>query len=285
MTTDRPVIAALAQMAPTLGSLAKNLVKHIDLTERARDGGADFVVFPELSLTGYIVRDLHGDVALRPDDPRLEPLRELSRDITVVCGGVEEDERYGLYNAAFIIEDGRVRTRRKVYPPDYGIFEEARYFLRGDTVRPIDTRHGLLGVMVCEDLWHLPLPLLMAYQGARLLVVLSASPEQLPGAGHPTNSELNTQHHATLCRLLSVNLVFVNRVGFEDGVHFWGSSQAVDAFGNVLLRAPGHDEALLFAELRDSAVQRARRESRHFLDDDPHLLERELRRILAERRG
>jgi predicted amidohydrolase len=276
---------ALAQTQPVLGNVERNLRTHERLARQALDGGADLVVFPELSLNGYIVRDLNFSTAIRRDDARLDALRDMSAEITIVLGGIEEDDQFGVYNAAFVIDDGSVTTYRKVYPPDYGIFEEGRYFLRGSTVRPIPTRIGPLGVLVCEDLWHPSLALLHAYQGARMLVVLSASPRRMPGKGGLTNAELNTQHHAALCRLLSQQLVFVNRVGFEDGVNFWGSSQAVDAFGNVLVRASEKDEELLFVELHDAATRHARQESRHFLDDDPWFLARELGRILREREG
>ena len=276
------ITAAIAQIQPSLGNVELNIRTHLRFAEQARDGGADLVVFPELSLHGYTVRDLNFDAPLRRDDPRLDGLRELSREITIVLGGIEEDEQFGVYNSAFVIDDGRVTTYRKVYPPDYGIFEEGRYFLHGTTVRPVHTRAGTLGVLVCEDLWHLSLPLLHAYQGAQLLVVIAASPTRMPGKGGLTNSELNTQHHSAICRLLSLQLIFVNRVGFEDGVNFWGSSHVVDAFGNVLVRASNAREELMFADIDSASVRHARQVSRHFLDDDPWFMERELRRILRD---
>jgi NAD+ synthase (glutamine-hydrolysing) len=177
---NNTLTVAIAQIQPVLGHVEKNLRTHRRFAEQARDGGADLVVFPELSLNGYIVRDLNFSTALRRDDPRLDELRELSRDITIVFGGIEEDERFGVYNSAFVLDEGNVATYRKVYPPDYGIFEEGRYFLHGGMARPIPTRAGKLGVLVCEDFWHLSLPLLHAYQGASLLVVISASQRACP---------------------------------------------------------------------------------------------------------
>ena len=280
---SRTITVAIAQTQPALGDITKNLRTHERYVEQARDGGADLVVFPELSLHGYLVRDMNFETAIRPDDPRLGGLRSLSRDITIILGGIEEDEQFGVYNAAFVIDDEQVTTSRKVYPPDYGIFEEGRYFLRGNTVRPIRTRLGPVGVLVCEDLWHLSMPLLHAYQGAQLLVVISASPTRMTGEDGLTNSALNSQHHAAICRLLSLQMVFVNRVGYEDGINFWGSSQVVDAFGDILVRASATEEQLLFTELRSSTVQRARHESRHFLDDDPWFMRRELDRILRDK--
>ncbi len=277
------MLAALVQYAPRLGDLRANLASHLQLIEQAIDGGAELVVFPELSLTGYTLRDLAGEMALRPDDARLQPFRDLSQHLTIVVGGVEEGQRHGIFNAAFVFDQGQVTTHRKVYPPDYGIFEEGRYFLRGDTVRCIPTRHGLLGVLICEDAWHLSLPLLQTLEGADFLVVISASPTQLAGQGGLSPAERNTQHHATLCRLLSVHMVFVNRVGYEDGVNYWGNSQVVDPFGQVLMSIPAPEEDLRFCDIDESALRRARQKSRHFLDEDPLFLRAELERVIALR--
>lgn len=278
-------LVALAQIAPTLGNLRKNIETHLSCIERARDGGADLVVFPELSLTGYTVRDMNFELALRADAPALRPFADLSQDIAIVLGGIEEADDFGVYNSAFVFDGGTVTTYRKVYPPDYGIFEEGRYFLGGKSARPVPTRFGPMGVLVCEDLWHLSLPLLMAIEGATTLCVISASPTRLVDAHSMTNYEVNHQHHATICRLLSVNMVFVNRVGFEDGVNFWGGSEVVDAFGSVVVSAPGDREDLIFAELNGETVRRARRESRHFLDEEPRFIHDELARIIAGRPG
>jgi len=273
-------IIALAQIAPRLANLEKNIETHVEYIERAIEQDAKLVIFPELSLSGYTVRDSNFELALRKDDPKLAPLKQLSKRITIVCGGVEESEQFGVYNSAFVFDEGKVATYRKIYPPDYGIFEERRYFLSGTSAQPITTRHGLLGVLVCEDLWHLSLPLLMAYQGATLLCVISASPTRLPGMNSLTNHALNSQHHAAYARLLSVNLAFVNRVGYEDGVNFWGGSQFVNAHGDIAATADGFNEELLLVKADETDVRDARRNSRHFLDDDPWFLQRELNRLL-----
>jgi predicted amidohydrolase len=218
---------------------------------------------------------------MRPGDARLDVFRKLSEEVTIILGAAEESEEFGVYNSAFVFDKGDVQVYRKVYPPDYGIFEERRYFLGGTSVAPVETRHGRIGVLVCEDLWHPALPLLMAYQGAKLLCVISASPARVPGKGGATNHELNSQHHTAYARLLSANLAFVNRTGYEDGVHFWGCSQFVNAHGNIVATADEFDEQLLVVECDDRDVRDARRNSRHFLDDDPVLLMRELERLFG----
>lgn len=276
---------ALAQIAPRLGALEANIETHLRFIADARAAEADLVVFPELSLTGYTVRDMNYELCMRPDDPRLDVFREASRDLVIVLGGIEEDARHGVYNSAFIFDQARTQTYRKIYPPDYGIFEEGRYFLSGRSAALRQTRLGRLGVLVCEDLWHPSLPLLQAIDGAETLVVISASPTRLSSPASPTMYDINSEHHRALSRLLSVNMVFVNRVGYEDGVAFWGGSEVIDAGGSVLGVCGGGDEELCVVELPDDAVRAARRDSRHFLDENPYLLQRELARILADSDG
>jgi len=274
---------AIAQIAPRLGALDVNIATHLRLIEQARTEHADLIVFPELSLTGYIVRDMNFELCLRPGDARLDPFREASREMVIVMGGIEEDNRYGVYNSAFIFDRGEVQTYRKMYPPDYGIFEEGRYFLSGRSAALQSTRLGRLGVLVCEDLWHPSLPLLQALEGAETLVVISASPTRMSTPNAPTMYEVNSEHHRALCRLLSVNMVFVNRVGYDDGVNFWGGSEVVDAAGQVLAVCSTGDEELCMVDLPEEAVRSARRDSRHFLDEDVYLLQRELARVIAGR--
>jgi predicted amidohydrolase len=121
---------ALAQINPTLGDVEKNIKKHIDYINKALKKKADLVVFPELSLTGYSLKDLNAEVAINPlTSEILRPLCEKSKKIDIICGGVEEDDNYGLFNSAFFISGGKVQfTHRKVYPPDYGMFEEIKVF-------------------------------------------------------------------------------------------------------------------------------------------------------------
>src|SRR6185436_5169942 len=124
---------ALAQTSSVLGDVARNVERHVELIERAIREKADAVIFPGLSLSGYTVRDLNFDIAIRADSSLvLDPMRKLSKKITIIAGGVEEDGRGAVYNSSLLFEDGEVKhVHRKVYPPTYGIFEEGRYFTSG----------------------------------------------------------------------------------------------------------------------------------------------------------
>lgn len=279
---------ALAQVDPILGDLSKNVEKHLAMAEKARNAGASLVVFPELSLTGYSLKDLNWELAINPDRdaPLLRPLVEASRGISLIAGGVEEDHAFGIYNSAFLFEEGRVRSvHRKIYPPTYGMFEEMRYFSAGKSVRAFDTQKGRLGVIICEDLWHLSLPYLLAQDGAQVIITLVASPTRLGGnEEHLQSSITYAEHLKTYARLLSVYLVFCNRVGFEDGVNFWGGSMVVAPDGGIVASAKLLEEDLVLASIDDEEVRRARRFSRHFIDDNPDLVENELRRIRTKPR-
>lgn len=274
---------ALAQIDPVLGDMKANVEKHVALADRAASAGARLVVFPELSLTGYSIKDMNWDLALNlgGDTRAVAPLIEKGKTISIMAGGVEEGASFGLYNSAFLFEGGEVRSvHRKTYPPTYGMFEENRYFSSGTDVRAVDTKNGRMGVLICEDLWHLPLPYILARDGAGIIVTLVASPTRISGKEEkPQIATVNSENHRTYARLLSVFVVFCNRVGFEDGVNFWGGSEVVGPDGSQIASAKLFDEDLIMAEIDDNELRRARRLSRHYLDDDPALLEKELRRI------
>jgi NAD+ synthase (glutamine-hydrolysing) len=273
---------AAAQINPALGDYDKNIKKHLQFIDKAIKRKADMVVFPELSLTGYSVKDLNFDLAINPyTNAILKPLKEKSKKITIVCGGIEEDENFGLYNSAFYIEGGKVKfTHKKVYPPDYGLFEEMRYFLRGKSADVHETKFGKLGLLVCEDLWHMSLPLLQALKGAKLIIGIAVSPTRLAlntKSKVLKNYEINSEQHKAYARLLSLYMVFCNRVGYEDGINFWGGSEIVDPFGNVNKAAKFFDEDLIISEINMNSVKRARHMARHFLDEDVNFLRNEVK--------
>lgn len=274
--------AAVAQIDSVVGDLDQNIDHHMKVVDRCVREGARLVVFPELSLTGYTLKDLAYEVALDPrGDRRLVDLRKLSKRITIIAGIVESGRDHGIYNSAVCFEDGDVlRIHRKIYPPTYGMFEEGRYFSGGTEVAAFDSKLGRLGMLVCEDFWHLPLPYLLARDGAEVLLSLTASPTRMAGSTDDlTNAVVNHEHHATYARLLSSYVLFSNRVGFEDGVNFWGGSAVFNPSGEKTARAKYFEEDLLLTEITSEEVRRARRFSRHVLDEDPQLVLDTLHRL------
>ncbi len=278
---------AVAQIDVRVGDIDHNLMQHIEYAEEARSKKARVVIFPELSLTGYSIRDLVHDVAHSSyrNHPKLAALLKLSKDIHIIAGGVEETRQYKLHNAAFLFADGKMQVvHRKIYLPTYGMFEENRYFLPGSSINAFDTPVGRWGTLVCEDFWHMSLPYLLAQDGAEVIAGIAASPTRLGGDsnGEPAVAEINMEHHKTFARLLSCYIVFCNRVGFEDGVSFWGGSTVIAPDGTVIEQAPFFDDGVIYADISREEIKRARRASRHALDEQPEFVLKELERICRE---
>ncbi len=274
---------AVAQIDSTVGDIERNIRKHIVYIEKAIEKKCSLIVFPELSLTGYSVKDLHWDLALRAEKQKIfAPLLSLSKRITIIAGGVEEGSNYGIYNSAFLFEDGVVHSaHRKIYLPTYGMFEEMRYFSKGSGVNVFHSKHGALGILICEDLWHVSLPYILAHQGAEMIISLTASPTRLSGSSEElTTASVNHEQHRAYARLLSTYVVFANRVGIEDGVNFWGGSQIVGPAGETLSSAPLFTEDLITGIVDRNELRRARRFSRHFLDDSPEFTIQQLKSTL-----
>lgn len=274
---------AIAQIDSVVGDLKKNIKHHLDYVRKAIVQRADIIVFPELSLTGYSVKDLNWDLALRAEPQTVfSEFLKLSKHITIIAGGVEEGENFGIYNSAFLFEDGKVHTaHRKRYLPTYGMFEENRYFSPGTDVRAFPSRFGKLGILICEDLWHLPLPYILAQDGAGVIISLTASPTRLSGSSEElATAAVNHEQHRAYARLLSTYVVFANRVGVEDGVNFWGGSQIVGPSGDIVATAALFKEDMITAEIDPQELRRARRFSRHFIDDSPEFTIQQLKNAL-----
>jgi NAD+ synthase (glutamine-hydrolysing) len=273
---------ALAQINTRLGDVEANLEKHLKIINDAR--GADLVLFPELSLTGYVLQDLASSVARRPtsDDPVFRRLLKASREIDVVLGFVEEDPRRRFYvSSAYLSRGEVVHIHRKVYLPTYGLFDEGRFFAVGNQIRAFDTRFARCGVLICEDFWHASPPYLLWLDGADLMLFLSAS----PGRGLNQSERLESarwveQINQAYASLFTAFVAHTNRVGFEDGLNFWGGATVFDPNGNLVARGPYHQEALTLAEIDLDQLHRTRARLPLLRDERTSLMQHELDRIL-----
>lgn len=275
---------ALAQINTCLGNVERNLEKHIALAKEARKSGADLLIFPELSLTGYVLQDLASAVAHRPtrDDPIFRPLLETSQDIDLVVGFVDEDPRSRFYIAAAYLSRGQVlHVHHKVYLPTYGLFDEGRFFAWGDSIQAFDTRFGRLGMLICEDFWHASPPYLLWLDGADLLLLSSASPGRGLGSKEQLESARWVEHiNRAYASLFTIFVAHANRVGYEDGLNFWGGSTVFDPNGALLARGPYHEESLTLAEVDLRQIHRTRARLPLLRDERTALVQRELNRIL-----
>jgi predicted amidohydrolase len=278
---------ALAQIAPTLGDLEKNLALHEKMAREAIAQSANLLIFPELSLTGYFLKDQVPSVALHADSPLLEGFRDLSSRVAMVLGFVEEAPGHRFYNAAAYLEGGEIRhIHRKVYLPTYGIFDEARYLAAGDRVRAFDTALGRMAILICEDLWHPVAPAIAAWDGAEIIICPSASPGRGLGQTGPFQNSTTWERTIRTCGdLLTSYVVYVNRVGYEDGACFWGGSEVVTPGGEPLAKARYLDEELLLAEIDPGALRRARVANPLLRDERLDLTLQELTRIIGARQA
>jgi predicted amidohydrolase len=281
---------ALAQIAPRLGSLDVNLATHHALLEDARAKGADLVVFPELGLTGYQLQDLASEVAMRLDDPRLAELAGATRGLSAIVSFVEESADHRLFIAAALLEDGQLRhVHRKLFLPTYGLFDERRFFAAGDMLRAVPSRLGVgLGIAVCEDFWHLPVPQILALDGAQILVNISSSPGRDLAATNEVGLGTATSWRTlmrTYAQLTTSFVVFCNRVGVDESISFWGGSEVIAPSGQALFSAPFYDEGLYTVEVSLADVRRERISLPLLRDERLDLQVRELQRLVAERAG
>jgi NAD+ synthase (glutamine-hydrolysing) len=245
---------AMAQINPTVGDFEGNTRKIVERLEEAQACGADLVSFPELAIPGYPPEDL----LIKTDFVRenLACLREIAchaTRTTAVVGFADSDDQ--LYNAAAVLADGRVAgVYRKMRLPNYGVFDEKRYFQPG-TESPVFVIHGVpVGVTICEDVWAPGGPLLaQTLAGALVAVNINGSPYS---AG---KWRLREEMLRTRARDYAVAIAYNNMVGGQDELLFDGLGFIVDGSGSVIARGPAFEEALIIADLDVEAIRGLRR--------------------------
>jgi predicted amidohydrolase len=277
---------AVGQISPRLGDFKFNLEKHIEYTRKAKENGADMVVFPELGLTGYQVQDMALDLARKIEHPDIQALVRESQDIDVVFSFIEESKEHLFYISAVYAAHGQIaHIHRKVFLPTYGMFDDKRYFASGDSFETFDTHVGSAGLMICEDAWHTTSPYLLALGGAQILIISAAGPARsVTDVEYFGSQKFWRELISMYSRLHGVLVVFVNRVGVEDGVSFFGGSSIVAPDGGWLLEAPISQEGLYECQADLRAIRRARYITPLLRDEQPLMVKSELERIIRERR-
>ncbi|MGW8319549.1 MAG: nitrilase-related carbon-nitrogen hydrolase [Candidatus Promineifilaceae bacterium] len=276
----------LAQINPKLGDIQSNLDQHMSQIEKAAEQGVELLIFPELSLTGYRLRDLTFDVSIRPSykEPLFARLLDASRDMDLVVGFVEADERQKFHIASAYLAGGEiVHLHRKVYLPTYGMFDEGRYFAWGNAIRAFDTRFGRVGMLICEDFWHVSPPYLLWLDGADILILCSSSPGRGVATEQKIGSALWVENINQAYASIFTNFVIhCNRTGFEDGVNFWGGSTIYNPEGRLIVQGPYYEDALVTAQIDLNDLRRARIRLPLLRDERVALTQREMERILDQ---
>jgi predicted amidohydrolase len=250
----KPVSLLLAQTGPKLGNKERNLKQISEQASKARKKNVDLLIFPELQLTGYTMRDEVSHLAESIPGPSTRKVETLAREhgVHVIFGMPEESEVKGVIHntAVFVGPKGLIGKYRKIHLPTHSVFEERRYYRPGQEASVFKTDIGTIGLNICYDLYFPELTRLQALQSAELIVCISASPG------------LRRRFFEGFClsRAMenAVYLVYVNRVGIEEGLQFWGGSRVIAPNGSVLAQCKYDVEEFQICKVDLSEVSRAR---------------------------
>lgn len=237
---------ALAQINTTVGDLKGNAKKILDAIHAAQARGADMVVFPEMAVTGYPPEDLLFKEHFVHDN--LKTLKALAKDVkrtTAIIGFVDQDRQKNLYNAAAVISGGRIRgIYHKQDLPNYGVFDEKRYFHEGKEAPVFCLDHVVFGVNICEDIWkERGIPYAQARQGAKVIINLSSSPYDF--------GKLKARENMLIARAKATKayICYVNLVGGQDELVFDGGSLVINPKGEIIASGRQFEEDLVIVDL------------------------------------
>ena len=250
----KPVSLLLAQTGPKVGNKERNLRQISEQASKARKKNIDLLVFPELHLTGYTMRDEVSHMAESIPGPSTRKVEGIAKehDVHIIFGMPEESEVKGVIHnsAVFVGPKGLIGKYRKIHLPTHSVFEERRYYRPGQEAPVFKTDIGTVGLNICYDLYFPELTRLQALQGAELIVCISASPG------------LRRRFFEGFClsRAMenAVYLAYVNRVGIEEGLQFWGGSRVIAPNGSVLAQCKYDVEEFQTCKIDLGEVSRAR---------------------------
>lgn len=250
------VTVALGQISCQVGNKKRNLEAMEKRVKQAKKAGAKLIAFPELSLTGYTVRDRAYELA--ETVPKGNSMREIERiaktqDVHIVFGAIERSEKTDavLHNSAVLIgPKGYVGKYQKMYLPTHSVFEEKRYFRPGYQADVFDTEVGKIGMIICYDIYFPEITRLLCLKGANLIICISASPSVRKGFFETLTAARAIEN--------GVFLAFVNLAGIEDGLQFWGGSRIIAPSGSIISQARYDVDDLIHATIDYSDMNRVR---------------------------
>lgn len=229
----------LVQSSP---KLSRCNLEDVILTISEFKDSSDLIVFPELSLNGYLLQDKLYEDAWSLDE--LNKLKTLSLHVDIAIGAAIRDGD-NFRNAALYFSDGKLLSKHyKVHLPNYGMFEEARYFSAGDIFESFMCKYGKVSMVVCEDLWHKSVHKDLICENPDYILALVASPSRGFSDSGLEIEDKWLDIIKTVSKECRAKLIFVNRVGFEDGLGFWGGSCIVDENGHVTHKLPLYEKTV-----------------------------------------
>jgi len=248
------ITVALGQISCRVGDKKHNIEAMKRKIRQAKKRKADLIAFPELALTGYVVRDRAYELAEPvPGGPSVREIEEITKkeDIYIIFGMIERSQKASavLHNDAILIgPKGYIGKYEKMYLPTHSVFEEKRYFRPGYQTPTFETELGKLGMIICYDVFFPEVTRLLSLKGAKLIVCISASPSVRRGFFETL----------TVARAMenTVFLAFVNLAGIEDGLQFWGGSRIIAPSGSLISRAKYDEDDLVTAKINYSELTR-----------------------------
>lgn len=294
----------VCQTNPLFLDLQANLEMVISKIREGQKQGAELVVFPELSLTGYFVGHRYHEVALRLDSNEIKKLTAATKGTAAIVGFIEETPSMNFYNSALVAVDGRILfAYRKLNLPNYGVFEERKFFAPGKHV-PIFRLHGFtISVFICNDMWHPSIPYLGICQKADIFITIFNSSQGSMGDEF-SNIESWQIINAFYSRIFGVYNVCANRAGKEiperrfvseetkkevgpddalESYRFWGGSEIINPFGKVIASANLYEPDEIFGEISKDILRKKKILLPYLRNDDPYFTHRELQRILYDK--
>ena len=302
---------AVYQTSPILLDVKTNLEEVVGKIHQGRENGADLIVFPELALTGYFVGRRYHEAALRLDTPEIKTLLSATRGTAAIMGFIEESPAMNFYNSALVAVDGEILlVHRKLNLPNYGPFEERKYFSPGKQVPVFKLADCTIAVFICNDLWHPSLPYLAVCQKADIFVTISNSCEESMGTefSNIRSWEIINKFYS---RVFGIYNISANRVGEEtiqerrsiipaemaktasqppseqlgepQTYRFWGGSEIVNPYGKADAKAALYEEDQISGEISRDLLRQKRIALPYLRNDDPYFTHRELERILYKK--
>jgi predicted amidohydrolase len=295
---------AVYQTNPVLLDVKTNLEDVISKIQQAKKNGAQLIVFPELALTGYFVGQEYHKAALRLDSVEISQLVAATKGTAAVVGFIEESPSMNFYNSALVAVDGEISfASRKLNLPNYGVFEERKFFSPGKKIQVFKLHDFSIAVFICNDLWHPALPYLGVTQKADIFVSIFNSSQGSMGTAF-SNIETWTIINSFYARVFGVYNICANRVG-EEGLQkrrekngepdpskpepelgpykFWGGSEILNPFGQVLAQADMYEPDEISGELSRDILRQKKILLPYLRNDDPYFTHRELQRILFDK--
>ncbi|SFV75003.1 Glutamine amidotransferase chain of NAD synthetase [hydrothermal vent metagenome] len=238
------MVVTLVQNAPRLNR--SNLEKIVAIIDEYKEK-SDLIIFPELALNGYLLQDKLYEDAWELSE--LDVLAQLSDDVDIVVGGAIREKEHFRNSALYFSQGKLISQHNKVYLPNYGMFEEARYFDAGEMFESFVVKEKKIAMLVCEDLWHADVNHQLSLENPDIIIVLVASPAR----GFEDDGLLIQEQWYALLKATALHtqakVLFVNRVGFEDGLGFWGGSCIVDKNAKILYKLPKYKQEIAIFDI------------------------------------